>query len=91
MTPLAVLASFGLPFAQICRDLNFNLEPMFYIFYQGTAQLWFPYETAVYLVAFSLGFIRVKDFASIMTIKFVINVIFLATAGMAWWAAMGIL
>ena len=38
MTPLAVLASFGLPFAQICQDLNFNLEPMFYIFYQGTAQ-----------------------------------------------------
>ena len=64
---------------------------MFYIVYQGTAQLWFPYETAVYLVAFSLGLIRVKDFASIMTIKFVINVIFLATAGMAWWAAMGIL
>lgn len=91
MTPLAVLASFGLPFAQICRDLNFNLEPMFYIFYQGTAQLWFPYETAVYLVAFSLGLIRVKDFLSIMTIKFVINVVFLATAGMAWWAAMGIL
>ena len=45
----------------------------------------------MYLVAFSLGLIRVKDFASIMTIKFVINVIFLATAGMAWWAAMGIL
>ncbi len=91
MTPLAVLATFGLPFAQICQDLNFNLEPMFYVFYQGTAQLWMPYETAVYLVAFSLGLIQIKDFAYIMTIKFVINVLFLVTFGMAWWSAIGIL
>lgn len=45
----------------------------------------------MYLVAFSLGLIRVKDFVTIMTIKFVINVAFLVTAGMAWWSLMGLL
>lgn len=91
MTPLAVLASFGLPFAQICADLGFSLESMFYIFYQGTAQLWLPYETAVYLVAYSLGYIRMKDFFLIMTIKFAVNVLVLATAGIVWWKIMGLL
>lgn len=91
MTPLAVLASFGLPFVQICQDLNFNLEPMFYMFYQGSTQLWMPYEMGVYLVAFSFGNTRLKDFALIMTIKFVINLLFLSTAGLAWWKYMGVL
>ena len=91
MTPLAVLAAFGLPFAQICQDLNFNLEPMLYIFYQGSAQLWLPYETAVYLVAFSFGLIRIRHFVIIMSIKFVIDVLFLVTVGMGWWKMIGIL
>lgn len=91
MTPLAEMASLGLPLAQICHDLHFNLEPMFYIFYQGAAQLWLPYETAVYLVAFSLGLIWLRDFLYIMTVKFIINLAFLATVGLAWWTFLGII
>ena len=91
MTPIAEMAALGLPFAQICQDLNFSLEAMFYMFYQGCAQLWLPYETAVYLVAFSFGLTRIRDFIFIMTIKFCLNLAFLSTAGMAWWKYIGII
>lgn len=91
MTPLAEVAALGLPFAQICADLNFSLQPMFYVLFQGTYQAWMPYEIATYLVAFSLGYIYLKDFVWIMTIKFVIQTVFLATAGVAWWSFIGIL
>ena len=91
MTPLAEMAALGLPFAQICQDLGFSIKPMFYMFFQGCAQLWLPYETAVYLVAFSMGLTRIRDFVMIMTIKFVINLVFLSTAGILWWKYLGLL
>lgn len=91
MTPLAALASFGLPFAQICHDLNFSMEAMFYTFYQGAAQLWMPYETANYLVAYSFGLMWMRDFVIIMSIKFIIDILFLATIGIGWWSIVGVL
>lgn len=91
MTPLAEMAALGLPFAQICQDLEFHVRPMFYMFFQGCAQLWLPYETAVYLVAFFMGLTRIKDFVMIMSIKCVINLVFLSTAGILWWKFLGLL
>ena len=91
MTPLAEMAALGMPLAQICVDLNFSIEAMFYVFCQGVGQLWLPYETSVYLIAFSMGLVYVRDFAKIMTIKFVVNFAFLSLLGILYWKFVGVL
>ena len=91
MTPLAEIATFGAPIAQICQSLGFNLNTMISSFFHGTQQLLFPYETAVYLVAFSMGVMKLNDFTLIMGIKLILNTLFLVTVGFAYWTFIGIL
>lgn len=91
MTPLAEIATFGAPIAQICQSLGFNLNTMISSFFHGTQQLLFPYETAVYLVAFSMGVMKLNDFTLIMGIKMILNTLFLVTVGFAYWTFIGIL
>ena len=91
MTPLAEIATFGAPLAQICQSLDFNIHTMIYAFFHGTQQLLFPYETAVYLVAYSMGTMKLNDFTLIMAIKLVVNTILLVTVAFFYWRLIGIM
>lgn len=91
MTPAAEMATFGVPFAQICLDCGINVYPMMYTFFQGGSNLLLPYEAAMWLVVYSFGVIKLKDFVSIMGVKMIFDFLFLMTAGLAYWRLIGLL
>jgi len=91
MTPLAEIAAFTAPLTQICVDLGFNVETMFYTFWQGVGQVLLPYEVAPFLIVAAFANISVKDFAKIMGLKFILNTIFLSTFGFGYWKFIGLI
>lgn len=91
MTPAAEMAAFGMPFAQICVDCGINVYPMMYAFFQGSSNLLLPYEAAMWLVAYSFGVTKLKDFICILGVKMVFDFIFLLAAGIPYWLLIGLL
>lgn len=81
MTPAAVLSLLGDPLTHICVDNGFSAAATVHMVYQGISQLWFSYEVTLYMIAFSFGVMRTKDFAKLMSVKFVIQTVFTFTVG----------
>ena len=91
LTPLAAMAAFGVPLAQIAADLGINPYPIMYAFFQGLDQIIFPYEYALYLVPFSFGLIRMNDFMKAFAMKMVVSFIYLLVIGVPFWKLIGLL
>jgi len=91
MTPVAEMAAFGLPLAQMCADLNIGLYPMMYTFFQACSTLLLPYEAAWWLVMYSFGMFKLVDFVKLMGVKAVFDFAFLMLVGVPYWSFLGIL
>lgn len=91
MTPLAMLAAFSAPIAQIAQGMGLNPDALLYIFYAACDQVIFPYEYVSYLLAFSFGMMSMKDFISLAVVKLIVTTIFIFTILLGWWAIIGIL
>ncbi len=91
MTPAAEMAAFGVPFAQLCLDCGVGIYPMIYTFFQGGSNLLLPYEAAMWLVAYSFGVIKLKDFILLMAFKMAFDFVFLMVVGVPYWYLIGIL
>lgn len=90
LTPMAILAAFTGPIAQISIDLGINLHASMYALYFSTDQLLFAYESVPYLVFFVFGLIPVKDFMKIMGFKMILAFIFMMAICLPWWRFIGI-
>ena len=91
LTPLAAMAAFGVPLAQIAADLGLNPLPVMYAFFQGLDQVIFPYEYALYLVPFSFGMVRLNDFMKAFAMKMGVAFIYLLLIGVPFWKLIGLL
>lgn len=91
MTPAAILSLLSGPLTQICVDYGLSTQAMIHMIYQGGSQLIFAYEASLYMIAFSFGVMQTKDFAKLMSIKFVIQTIGTFTIGLLWWSFMGVI
>lgn len=91
LTPLAILGAFTGPVAQVALDLGLNPLGVLYALKSSIDQVFFPYEYVAYLIFFSFGYIRMKDFVSIMTFKTVLHLIFLFLVMIPYWNLIGIL
>lgn len=91
LTPLAMQAAFTVPLAQIALSLGINPMAVYYIMLHACDQIIMPYEYALYLIFFSFGLIRLKDFIKVMGMKMVVNIIIVFAALIPFWNLIGFL
>lgn len=90
LTPSAILASFSAPIAQIAIDLGINQLAAAYALYYSTDQILLAYESVPYLIFFTFGLMSVKDFAKIMGLKMLLQLIFLLLIFIPYWHLIGV-
>ena len=91
MTPMAIIAGFTVPFAQIALNLGLNPMPIYLTMIYGMSQLVLPYEFADYLLYYSFDMIPLKDFTKIMGIKMALSLVFLVAIMIPYWKLIGLL
>lgn len=91
LTPLAIMACLSLPMAQIALNLGIDPLAIYFLITNAADQILFPYEYALYLVFFSFGLIRMKDFFSIMGVKMILNFIFCMAVMVPYWMFIGLI
>lgn len=62
MTPLALIASLGVPLITLAQNLGFSPEAITYIFLFSTNAIVLPYEIAASIVLFGYGMMDIKNF-----------------------------
>lgn len=91
MTPVAIAAAFTMPFAQICANLGINPEAFFLFETVTLDQVFLPYEYVMYLVVFSFGVMKLKDFVQLMTMKFIAATLYIFLLLIPFWRLIGFL
>lgn len=91
LTPLAIMAAFAAPIAQIAVDLGINAQGALYALFHSIDQLLLPYEFVPYLIFFSFGMIPMKEFMKIMGLKMVLFFVFLLVVLIPYWMLLGVI
>ena len=91
MTPLAAMATFSIPIAQIAMALGENAKPFLYVFLNGLDQVFLPYEFVNYLLMFSFGVVTTKQFLSFFSLKMVLNIAYILIIVLPYWKIIGLL
>ncbi len=91
MTPMAVFAAFTMPLASLAQDLGINPFAVYQVLNFGIDQLLFPYESAMYMVFFAYGMMKMSDFIKFNGIKMVVNFVVLVAVMLPWWQFTGFL
>lgn len=89
LTPLAMQAAFTVPLVQIAAQLGINPMAVYYIMMNGCDQIIMPYEYALYLIFFSVGLIRMKDFMQILGVKMILNFVIVFALLIPFWKFIG--
>lgn len=89
LTPLAMMAAFTVPLIQIAAQLGINPMAVYYIMMNGCDQIIMPYEYALYLIFFSVGLIRMKDFMQILGVKMLLNFVVVFALLIPFWNLIG--
>lgn len=91
LTPLAAMASFGVPLTNIALSLNIEPYAILYAFNNGLDQVLFPYEYAIYLIYFSFGMLTMKDFMKFFSTKMLISILYIMILVVPYWKLIGLL
>ena len=91
LTPLAILAAFSEPIAQIALSLGIHPLGALYALMMGLDQIFMPHEFLNYVVIMAFGLVSMKDFIKIMTLKTVLATVFVAAVMIPWWYFIGII
>lgn len=86
-----MIASLTLPFAEIATSLGINPHAVYFTMLSSYDQLFFPFESGVYLIFFSFGVFSLKNFIKGMYPKMVFDIIFLVTILFPYWRLVGFL
>lgn len=84
MTPLAIWSLVAAPLASVALALSIDPSVFLYTIFQGTDQIFMPYEYASYLI-------YLKDFIKLFTIKTILNAIFMIAILIPYWHIIGLL
>lgn len=90
LTPIAASAVLGGPLTLAIYNMGMNPIPAMYALVQGLNNVLFPYEGALYCLAYSFGYMTVKSFAKIFTVKTVVMGVWLLVAAVPWWLFLGL-
>ena len=91
MTPLAIWSLVAAPLASVALALGIDPSVFLYTIFQGTDQIFMPYEYASYLIYFSFGLIYLKDFIKLFTVKTILNAIFMVVILIPYWHLIGLI
>ena len=91
MTPLAIWSLVAAPLASVALALGIDPSVFLYTIFQGTDQIFMPYEYASYLIYFSFGLIYLKDFIKLFTVKTILNAIFMVAILIPYWHIIGLI
>ena len=91
LTPLAILAGFSEPIAQIAAGLGLNPVGAMYSLFMGCDQVLLPYEYLTYMIFYGFGLIKLTDFMKILGFKMVAATVVLAVVMIPWWHFVGVL
>lgn len=90
LTPMAIMAGFTTTYLQIAQALNINPYVIYSIIGLGTDQILFPYEYALYMLYFSLGYIKMSDFIKYFGAKMLMCSILLPLVMIPFWKITGL-
>lgn len=90
LTPLAAIASLGIPLIEMAKQMNIPAPGILYSFIYGLDQYIFPYEYAPLLYAFSCGFISLKHVMGALAMRIIIVAALLAGVGYPVWSYFGV-
>lgn len=91
LTPLAILAGFSEPIAQIAAGLGMNPVGAMYTMFMGADQVLLPYEYLTYMIFYSFGLIKLVDFMKILGFKMIAATVVLVAVMIPWWHIVGVL
>ena len=91
MPPLAIWSLVAAAFASVALALCFDPSVFLFTIFQGTDQIFMPYEYASYLIYFSFGLIYLKDFIKLFTVKTILNAIFMVVILIPYWHLIGLI
>ncbi|MGC7870856.1 SLC13 family permease [Desulfosporosinus sp. SYSU MS00001] len=90
MTPLAALATLTEPIVRLAQHAGVNPVPVLYVWNQSMEQVIFPYEYALVLLAYSYGYLSLKNLMKAFSIKLVFNIIFIIVIAVPFWKLIGL-
>ena len=91
MTPNAIIAAMTLPLASVAVNLGINPEAVYFTMLSSYDQLFFPYESGVYLVHFAFGVMTMKQFMKGMYLKMILTFVFMIVIMIPYWQFVGFL
>lgn len=89
LTPLAIMSAFSLPMASIAMELGINPLAVYFAMTNGLDQIILPYEYALYMVYFSFGLIRLKDWVKFFSVKSLIAFVYFVLILIPYWRFVG--
>ena len=91
MTPMAINVTFAMPLAQVAHDIGLNPVALYILMNEASDQIIMPYETVIYLIYFSFGMMRMKDFIKFYSVKTLVHILFTFLLLIPWWKFTGFL
>ncbi|MFM9414043.1 SLC13 family permease [Peptococcus simiae] len=90
LTPMAIMAGFTTTYLQIAQTLGINPYVIYSVISLGTDQILFPYEYALYMLYFSLGYIKMSDFIKYFGAKMLLCSVLLIIVIIPFWKLTGL-
>lgn len=91
LTPLAIWATYTVPFVEAAQTLGINVLVVYYQMYQASCQILFPYEWALPLFYFSFGLIKTKDYTRIFGTVMILNFFYMLLVYIPYWKLIGLI
>jgi di/tricarboxylate transporter len=91
LTPLAAMASFTAPIAEVCIKSGLNPLPTVYSFLFGLDQYILPYEFAGLLFVYSYGYISLKALIKVVAIRMAVSGVAMIVIAYPYWKFIGLL
>lgn len=85
LTPLAAIASFSAPLAELGQNIGIEPKIIYFSFVYGFDNIIFPYETAPLLLFYGFGYINFAKMVKVLATRIVLVIPFLLLVAIPWW------
>lgn len=90
LTPLAYMAAFSGPIADVAINLGVNPVGAIYALLSSTEQILLPYEYPAYMMFMAFGMVKLTDFMKLFSIRMLLALVFTAAIMIPYWMLIGI-
>ncbi|MGN0294009.1 MAG: SLC13 family permease [Lachnospiraceae bacterium] len=91
MTPISLVTTFSVPFAQIGQNMGINPQAIYMALLMGSEILFLPYEGAMYYIIHAMGMTKMKDWIKVMVAKVLIEMACFMLLLIPYWYLVGVL